>query len=1220
MADQWYVARGKEKFGPFSAVQLKALASQGRLSPTDMLHQEGMPKWVAASSVQGLFAATTATTAPPPLPIFSPQPGNEAKPPTSAPAPSGAASGAAPLPNKAKEGYSRKPAETLAPVVSPPPVPVVIAGQGQPKPAVAGTPVVMEGGPALKRSSSSLAAKVLVGLVAGAATAAGIVYLVLNRPQQREPQSITLHIAADSPLAGQNLRASVITDLTSLPPPSRGGILAAGRFEPDGLELPGGLEVTWKLSEPRKPGSLLWSAWLDRSGKKWIGTGEAVVVSPSGREAAGTVHHFSEIGVFDGPPDSVDLFKANAESVTELLGDAFATAARTEDGLGLKSVYNPRQSKVTKFDKTGGNGFDNVYLDERNSRLVILEAKSGNAQLGHVKDPTTGRPIRQGTVEWIDHVLNRMEWPGHPPNATDPGILYDRERAKYFRRFLRQGDVDVLLFRLPRDVIDAKGKGGLGGTWERSPALVGKVPRPNPQQGGVAGTWVHDAETGKPRLDKLKLGKVGCSDCQVGSRFFELAAKKKLDSDHPLFKALRENRDEGVNPYYLLESEGVFDKDFQQARSRGLAESEKVTQALEKVSPEERAGLRARLRKLSGEHFEKEKTKSLIDRQRFWQEKLGEHGRTSVRRTRGLVDELKGDANGLRQLHRLLLAGQLAQLAWAYYSGGTRGLYYALGNMVEEQIKQSIRDQALVFLITRGVARGFLPRASLRVATAIETGNLALIWMVAEFAYHAASWLTETLIYSEEYDAEARLICERFLRRLRADDFRGRKPPVTFANLADRDIFASKKKCMDRLAQYRKADVYQKEAVWQKVEAGVEQSWLKSKANLVAHAFFTDLAGGLSPNDFCDRIPSEEVLEAGFGRLRHLHDPEGELTEEQWAGMVAPIRELYQRCVKTRPLREGLRARLPEPKPGDLARLDDRPGKAPPATAALLAAEESQLAVKPGRPVRLRTSALVWGLPHTTVNIEFASYLEPPSGRRRAIRKASHGATFGKDAVAAEELTQVLVHEDQFSADAELATGACFYVVELMRDGERVGTRRVRLAAPSKGYRLTKIEVFRSYGGNIGRNPTGTHAIKLGKQVGEKGPYTIGWGYMWGDKNANRNYCTATLTVTEFPQEILPGKQVNFKAVMKGNWDTSGYAVDRSVRVEARGIFGSNSYRVKYDKTPSGKYQGTFALENKYKLLVDHREPIVFNAYADLYFGDDHYGYMAIKWVFEKQP
>jgi hypothetical protein len=71
MAEQWYYARGNEKFGPFSSTQLKALAAHGRLLPTDMLHKEGMPKWMPAMRIKGLFAASRPPQ-PPSLPPWPP--------------------------------------------------------------------------------------------------------------------------------------------------------------------------------------------------------------------------------------------------------------------------------------------------------------------------------------------------------------------------------------------------------------------------------------------------------------------------------------------------------------------------------------------------------------------------------------------------------------------------------------------------------------------------------------------------------------------------------------------------------------------------------------------------------------------------------------------------------------------------------------------------------------------------------------------------------------------------------------------------------------------------------------------------------------------------------------------------------------------------------------------------------------------------------------------
>ena len=55
MADQWYFARDRQKYGPFSTAQMRQLAAERRLLATDMVHKDGESKWVAAFSVMGLF-------------------------------------------------------------------------------------------------------------------------------------------------------------------------------------------------------------------------------------------------------------------------------------------------------------------------------------------------------------------------------------------------------------------------------------------------------------------------------------------------------------------------------------------------------------------------------------------------------------------------------------------------------------------------------------------------------------------------------------------------------------------------------------------------------------------------------------------------------------------------------------------------------------------------------------------------------------------------------------------------------------------------------------------------------------------------------------------------------------------------------------------------------------------------------------------------------------
>jgi hypothetical protein len=57
MPTQWYLARDRQRTGPYSLDQLRHMAASGELAPEDMVWQEGAGQWVPADSVRGLFAA-----------------------------------------------------------------------------------------------------------------------------------------------------------------------------------------------------------------------------------------------------------------------------------------------------------------------------------------------------------------------------------------------------------------------------------------------------------------------------------------------------------------------------------------------------------------------------------------------------------------------------------------------------------------------------------------------------------------------------------------------------------------------------------------------------------------------------------------------------------------------------------------------------------------------------------------------------------------------------------------------------------------------------------------------------------------------------------------------------------------------------------------------------------------------------------------------------------
>jgi hypothetical protein len=68
----WYFLKGQETVGPFSKDLLRQIHADGQLSPETLVWREGMPEWVAASSIEE-FEFLRAS-APPPAPAAQPPP------------------------------------------------------------------------------------------------------------------------------------------------------------------------------------------------------------------------------------------------------------------------------------------------------------------------------------------------------------------------------------------------------------------------------------------------------------------------------------------------------------------------------------------------------------------------------------------------------------------------------------------------------------------------------------------------------------------------------------------------------------------------------------------------------------------------------------------------------------------------------------------------------------------------------------------------------------------------------------------------------------------------------------------------------------------------------------------------------------------------------------------------------------------------------------------
>jgi uncharacterized RDD family membrane protein YckC len=55
---EWYYLRDGQQIGPVGSKELKSLADRGRLQPTDLIWRDGLPNWVPAARVKGLFPET----------------------------------------------------------------------------------------------------------------------------------------------------------------------------------------------------------------------------------------------------------------------------------------------------------------------------------------------------------------------------------------------------------------------------------------------------------------------------------------------------------------------------------------------------------------------------------------------------------------------------------------------------------------------------------------------------------------------------------------------------------------------------------------------------------------------------------------------------------------------------------------------------------------------------------------------------------------------------------------------------------------------------------------------------------------------------------------------------------------------------------------------------------------------------------------------------------
>lgn len=74
MAEQWYFAENGQQQGPVTPAQLGHLAATGRVGPATLVWRPGLPQWVPAAGLKGLFPAQAAIPPQPPPIRYAPPP------------------------------------------------------------------------------------------------------------------------------------------------------------------------------------------------------------------------------------------------------------------------------------------------------------------------------------------------------------------------------------------------------------------------------------------------------------------------------------------------------------------------------------------------------------------------------------------------------------------------------------------------------------------------------------------------------------------------------------------------------------------------------------------------------------------------------------------------------------------------------------------------------------------------------------------------------------------------------------------------------------------------------------------------------------------------------------------------------------------------------------------------------------------------------------------
>jgi hypothetical protein len=168
------------------------------------------------------------------------------------------------------------------------------------------------------------------------------------------------------------------------------------------------------------------------------------------------------------------------------------------------------------------------------------------------------------------------------------------------------------------------------------------------------------------------------------------------------------------------------------------------------------------------------------------------------------------------------------------------------------------------------------------------------------------------------------------------------------------------------------------------------------------------------------------------------------------------------------------------------------------------------------------------------------------------------------------------------------------------------------LSTAAASYSLDRIEVTRT--GNVGQETW----LKPAKETTAAGQRTflVGWDFKWGDGNANLNRTVGTVSLTAVPSSLTPGAQATAAAQMAGEWNQTGYGVNRDHTIRLTGAAGIQEYST--GGSANGTYRGQIETSSTAAApAANSSGEIPLALTALIRFGDDHWQSMEVKLVYK---